>query len=84
VLEGRTNVALGVASGMHYTSTRVDLLLGSTLIAYTDGLIERHTGSLDDSLAALVDVVSGAERESVDDLCDRLHITVVAIRFTAD
>lgn len=45
---------------------------GSTLVIYTDGLIERQDRDIDLSMADLVRTASSHHRSSPDDLCDRL------------
>nr|WP_276581968.1 GAF domain-containing SpoIIE family protein phosphatase [Cellulomonas sp. RIT-PI-Y] len=45
---------------------------GSTVLLYTDGLIENRTRSLHDGLALLRAALDGARREDLDHLCDRL------------
>lgn len=44
---------------------------GETLVAYTDGLVERRGENLDAGLARLTRVLENA-RDDIDDLCDRL------------
>ncbi len=51
-----------------YKALTFTLASGSTLIAYTDGLIERRTERIDDGLQRLVDVVEPIVREPVEDL----------------
>jgi GAF domain-containing protein len=45
---------------------------GSTLIAYTDGLIERRDTTIDQSIRQLADHVSSLDDTAPDDLADRL------------
>jgi hypothetical protein len=45
---------------------------GSTLVIYTDGLIERQDRDIDLSMADLVRTASSHHRGSPEDLCDRL------------
>ena len=51
-----------------YKAATLTLVGGSTLIAYTDGLIERRTEGIDAGLQRLVDVVEPIAHEPVEDL----------------
>jgi serine phosphatase RsbU (regulator of sigma subunit) len=64
---------IGVRSRGPYTTTVIRLSAGSTLLAFTDGLVERRGESLDDGLRRLRDSAAGAGG-SVEDLLS----TVVA------
>jgi serine phosphatase RsbU (regulator of sigma subunit)/anti-sigma regulatory factor (Ser/Thr protein kinase) len=68
--EGRS-VPLGAHAGTRYREAVVRLEPGSTIVLYTDGLVERRGSSLNQGLERLVSEASGhpAEPES---LCDRL------------
>ncbi len=68
--EGRS-VPLGTADPAPYTESKTRLEPGSTLILYTDGLVERRDTSLDDRLAQLATVASVADGE-LGDVCDQL------------
>ena len=52
-LEGGRSVPLGTAPDTVYTQDVAQLPFGSSLILYTDGLIERRSESIDDSLRRL-------------------------------
>jgi chemotaxis family two-component system sensor kinase Cph1 len=91
-VDGERDLLIGVRRGIGYGSTRVRLPPGSTLIAYTDGLIERRTRTIDVGLAELRHAASSLTDATVDEICDRLlqlasdsdvddDITIVAIRF---
>ena len=56
---------LGVGSGRRAAPTEVPLSLGSVLVLYTDGLIERRGEDLNTGLARLCAVVSADHPESV-------------------
>jgi chemotaxis family two-component system sensor kinase Cph1 len=93
-VEGDRNLVLGVRGDTQYGSTRIDLPPGSTLIAYTDGLVERRDMSIDACLAGLLEALPSLAETSVEEICDRLlglsadvdgrndDVTVVALRFT--
>jgi PAS domain S-box-containing protein len=71
----------------------VPFAAGSTILAYTDGLVQRREEDIDTGLARLVAAVRRLANESVDDLCDgvvdeltpsrrqRDDIAMVAVRF---
>lgn len=44
----------------------VDLAAGATLVAYSDGLVERHNADLDDQLALLREVVHVHSNPALD------------------
>ena len=74
------------------TSSACALEPRSTLILYTDGLVERRGEDLAEGLRVLRELASGAHRRSVDEICDllveaRLHeadqeddVTVLVLR----
>jgi serine phosphatase RsbU (regulator of sigma subunit) len=70
------------------TEAEITLPAGSTLLFYTDGLIERRGSSLTDDLDALVTRVADAVHHLIEPLCDDLiaeaptddDIVVLAIR----
>ncbi len=83
---------LAVANQGRRTGT-VPFVAGSTILAYTDGLIQRKEEEIDTGLARLVAAVRRLANESVNDLCDgvvdeltpsrrqRDDIAMVAVRF---
>lgn len=52
--------------------------LGSALVLYTDGLVERRRRSLDQTMADLLEVASAGGGRSPDELCDRLAFGLLA------
>ena len=68
--EGRS-VPLGAHAGTHYREAVVQLKPGSTIVLYTDGLIERRGSSLNRGLERLVSEASGRPADP-ESLCDRL------------
>ena len=46
--------------------------VGSTLLLYTDGLVERRDRDLDAGTAELLEVLRGCADMSLDDLCDEV------------
>jgi serine phosphatase RsbU (regulator of sigma subunit) len=55
-----TGPPIGVPNPAEYSSVTVPIPSGATLLAYTDGLIERRDETLDDGLRRLMDVASSA------------------------
>ena len=84
----------GLCNGV--TSSACHLQAGSTLILYTDGLVERRGEDLDEGLRLLQTLAYGAHRRSVDEICDVLldarsqaqgaedDITILAVRLGED
>jgi serine phosphatase RsbU (regulator of sigma subunit)/anti-sigma regulatory factor (Ser/Thr protein kinase) len=68
--EGRS-VPLGAYAGTRYREAVVRLEPGSTIVLYTDGLVERRGSSLNQGLERLVSEASGRPAEP-ESLCDRL------------
>lgn len=74
--ETRPGPPLGVDGGASYPTTRVPIDESSTLVLYTDGLVERRGEPLDVSLRRLCDVVNRAA-EAPDQLCDDVIATLL-------
>jgi serine phosphatase RsbU (regulator of sigma subunit) len=72
-----TEVMLGTGLTPQRASTPLRLPPGSTLLLYTDGLIERRDRDLDDGLAALHAAAARLSAAPVDDLCDQLLAELV-------
>lgn len=70
VADAGSEVLLGLDSGARSNSTRV-LPAGTTIIGYTDGLIERRSEVIDDGLQRLVRAVANGPAD-VEELCDYL------------
>jgi PAS domain S-box-containing protein len=91
VLDGITGLLIGVDATHARASRSVGLPPGSTLVAYTDGLIERPGEDLDQGLASLVTRLSVAPVDaSPVELCvhavgphpdRRDDVAVIAVRF---
>ncbi|SOC50177.1 PAS fold-containing protein [Blastococcus aggregatus] len=73
----RVGFPLGVRRSAAYAECESPLLPGSTVLLFTDGLVERHDRLLDDGLAELADRFSAAP-SGVDALCDDLMAAVQA------
>ena len=63
--------ALGLTPEAAYLERPVELAIGSTVVLYTDGLVERRGEPLDTGLDRLRQVAADAPA-ALDDLCDRL------------
>ena len=70
-LNGRGALPVGVAPNVRYPSTTMRLEPGSTLLLYTDGLVERRGQPLEEGIAALERVLAEAP-QPLEDLCDHL------------
>jgi PAS domain S-box-containing protein len=62
---------LGVGAG-HYQATRIKPPPGSTLVLYTDGLIESPGTDIGTGMASLADALTMLSELTVDDTCDAL------------
>jgi serine phosphatase RsbU (regulator of sigma subunit) len=89
-LEGALNPVLGVGYDMPRASTIATLPRGSTLLLYTDGLVEVPGEHLDAGLERLRRAAASLARASLDTFCDELlrwlplarkdDIAVIAVR----
>jgi PAS domain S-box-containing protein len=75
-LEGAGSVPLGVLPFPTYEEVSARMDPGSTLLLYTDGLVERPGENIDDGMARLAARVREAP-EDPDALCDHLLATLV-------
>ena len=75
-LAGASSVPLGVLPFPTYEEVSAPMLPGSTLLLYTDGLVERPGENIDDGMAELAARVREAP-EDPDGLCDHLLETLV-------
>jgi PAS domain S-box-containing protein len=66
------DLLLGVAPECLRDDRLTVLERGSTVLLYTDGLVERRDRDIDDGTEALVQVLRGCAGLPLDDLCDRL------------
>jgi serine phosphatase RsbU (regulator of sigma subunit) len=79
VLGGALGPPLGLP-GARYESDEQAFPPGASLVAYTDGLIERRDQVIDTRLADLVKAASSNAGAGPDDLCDRLVFELLAGR----
>ncbi len=66
------NLMLGVDPHLPRTDHGTVLAPGSTVLLYTDGLVERRDRDIDEGTAALVDAVADCAGLPLDELCDRV------------
>jgi len=74
-LEDGRSLPLGVRAATAYGDAEYRLTPGSTLLLYTDGLIEKRRRPIDEGLARLAGCV-GVGHDDLDGLCDRLLATL--------
>ena len=73
----RGELLLGVDPGVVRSEPVVTLAAGSTVLLYTDGLIERRDGDLDEGMARLRAAATELAGASLDELCDQLIARLV-------
>ncbi|WP_299959512.1 SpoIIE family protein phosphatase [uncultured Modestobacter sp.] len=72
VLERDPDLLLGLDPAVERTDHTLLLEPGTTVLLYTDGLVERRGSTLDEGTAWLVEVVGACGGRPLDELCDRL------------
>ncbi|MCW2508231.1 MAG: putative sensor protein [Modestobacter sp.] len=77
-LYSRAELLLGARPDVQRTDHEVLLPVGSGLLLYTDGLIERRNADLDRGLGWLSTAVLSWAEKSLDELCDELLDSVAA------
>ena len=82
-LEGGRSLPLGVMPGLDYAEAEAEIEAGSTLVLYTDGLVEERGASIDEGLDALKEAVSNGPGEP-DALCDHIVTKLLAKRVATD
>ncbi|WP_233157890.1 SpoIIE family protein phosphatase [Actinokineospora bangkokensis] len=71
-LQEASTIPLGLRPGRPRPAARVVLPPRSTLLLYTDGLVERRRSPLDEGIARAGDLVAAGRAESPEELADRL------------
>jgi PAS domain S-box-containing protein len=82
-LEGGTSVPLGVMPFPSYEEMSADMAPGSTLVLYTDGLVEVPGAHIDDGMSRLAEQVRQAPEEP-EALCDYLLKRLIPKRGAPD
>ncbi|NYG56708.1 SpoIIE family protein phosphatase [Nocardioides perillae] len=72
LLAGEPQPLLGLLAAPARSDRTTTLRPGSTVVLYTDGLVERRGALLDEGLEWLRSRLAGAERLTPDAICDRL------------
>lgn len=72
LLEGGHSIPLGLQPERPRPETEVRMPVDSTLLLYTDGLIERRHDSLDRGIIRATDVLEGGREQDLGDLADRV------------
>ena len=70
--EGPAGSPLGVVPFPSYEESTIPLIPGSTVLLYTDGLVERPEASLDEGLEWLRGFAAGVAASNPDELCGAL------------
>jgi len=95
LLTARTELMLGVDPATPRSETVVTVRRGSTLLLYTDGLVEGRDLPLDDGIARLKAVLAELGERPLDELCDEVierlrpdglqdDVALVAVRLHAE
>lgn len=71
-LRGALSPPLGCMVGARAGQASTAPAAGSTLVVYTDGLVERRGTDIERGLARLQEVAAAADTTHLDDFCDRL------------
>jgi PAS domain S-box-containing protein len=91
LIDGVTGLLVGVDAATHRETLTLEVPAGSTLIAYTDGLVERSGQDLDQGIGALRERIAAAPVDAAPRaLCDaavagaldhRDDVALIAVRF---
>ncbi|WP_293235856.1 SpoIIE family protein phosphatase [Mycolicibacterium sp.] len=72
MLDGGRGLPLALRTGRLRPEVRMTMPARSTLLLYTDGLVERRGTSLDDGMARAADLVQGGRARALDEVADHL------------
>jgi anti-sigma regulatory factor (Ser/Thr protein kinase) len=73
----RPSLPIGVDSVPAFSETEIDLRAGSTLVLFTDGLIDRRDLTVDEGLERLQAVAWAQRDQRLDELCARIVAALV-------
>jgi anti-sigma regulatory factor (Ser/Thr protein kinase) len=73
----QTSLPIGVDSIPGFSETEIELRAGSTLVLFTDGLIDRRDLSIDEGLERLKAVAWAQRDQTLEELCARLVAALV-------
>ncbi|WP_233488574.1 SpoIIE family protein phosphatase [Blastococcus sp. TF02-9] len=79
-IPGPPELLLGVDPGSGRTETVVTLDRGTTVLMYTDGLIERRDSDIDAGIERLVAALAGLHDLPLQELCDRVVARMIGGR----
>ncbi|SOC49039.1 PAS domain S-box-containing protein [Blastococcus aggregatus] len=72
VLDGRPELLLGLDPQARRSERVLDLEPGSTVLLYSDGLVETRTADLDEGIGRLADALARHGDLAPEELCDRI------------
>ncbi|WAJ43265.1 SpoIIE family protein phosphatase [Mycobacterium sp. Aquia_216] len=73
-LDGEHGLPLGLRPDWPRPEIRVTMPARTTLLLYTDGLVERRGRSIDDGIASATDLIQGGRSQSLDEVADDLMV----------
>lgn len=74
---GEADLLLGIDPATRRVESTVSIERGSTVLLYTDGLVERRGQSLDEGLIRLRDALAELADRDLGDLCDELLVRLL-------
>ena len=82
-VNGQGSLPVGVSPSAHYEASVVELTPATTMLLYTDGLVERRGEALEDGIARLQRILADAP-DSLEALCDHVIEAAAPDRERAD
>jgi PAS domain S-box-containing protein len=76
LLDGPAGLPLGVDEQARYAESSADLGVGSWLLGYTDGFVERRDESIDAGLERMLSAIRGTSALALDEVLEELLHTV--------
>ena len=77
---GEADLLLGIDPATRRVESTVSIERGSTVLLYTDGLVERRGQSLDEGLIRLGETLAKLADRELDELCDELLVRLLPDR----